>query len=1282
MKKSLLIPLSSALWALGLLLIALNTSYAEPTLSYKGMLTDNQQRPLSGPYDVTFRIYGSAQGSDLLWTESHASIPVDRGVFSVLLGQLSDLPQGEGLDGPMFLSIQVENGTELSPRVRISSALRAQWAAEAQFAAHADSVDGVDINPGSINVNGRPVISPDGEWIGSLESFGSLQGPAGPQGPRGAQGIPGDIGPRGPRGDQGERGDAGTPGAPGPRGRSISFYDDSDEDGWYDWVEIAVGSDPVSMLDMPLDVNQDFIADDLVGSRGLRGEMGATGPEGDRGPEGPSGPAGPAGPMGPAGEVDLILDTDRDTFPDWVEVAVGTDWDNSSDAPADYDQNGVADLLQGSAGAPGPRGPQGLVGPEGPRGTQGPRGASVSFYDDSDLDGWYDWIEIAAGTNVTDDQDYPVDTDNDGVADIFVGPTGPRGFRGDQGNPGPAGPAGPQGLAGREGPGGPAGPTGPRGDRGERGEQGERGAQGPSGPAGPAGDVDLLLDTDRDTFPDWIEVAVGSDLSNNASVPTDANQDGVADQLQGPAGAAGLRGPQGLGGPEGPRGIQGPRGASISFYDDTDLDGWYDWIEIAAGTSVSDAFDYPIDNNNDGVADFFVGPIGPRGIRGEQGVPGERGERGERGEQGIQGPIGPQGLPGEVDLEQDSDTDGVADWLEVAGGTDPNNAQSFPGDANNDGFPDALEGPQGERGPPGEGLPGPQGPRGKGLSFFDDSDADGWYDWIEIAVSSNPNDANDAPADIDVDNVADDLRGPVGPRGARGERGEQGPIGPVGPQGIQGLVGSQGERGPQGEQGPPGVLDLNQDADTDGFADWIEVTAGSNPNDGADVPRDIDNNGVADALQAPVQGLDDFGHINPSVMTSELVRTFSASDMPLIDPQDGNVLTSEIDIPVRGPIVRLRVTLNLSHGDLSELKITLRSPAGTEVVLRDGQPGQDLLTIFPDASLPVEGNMGDFYGENTTGTWSLIFEDDEIGNITVVNNWSMELTFRSDNQLDMLGQIDMHNNEIYNLAEPITDTHAATKGYVDRLADRVGFVDQYGRDGDPAEKACIAEREGLTRMYKGVFQWCNGRNWSKMNGATYRWTKWATYDQHDGWFLDNKSDLFAGINPSNWGDNDACAYQISDDFDLLRQFYTRSGPPIGTIKNANIYLDRHETYNSSTNSFHVSTVFRVHNNTDQDINWNVHWYGTGYGGWDERRSIAVNGQNYHCDDGDYRASANTNHILQIPANRTSTVIFVASGTHPNGSRAIALYFYENSLVLPEGLEFIDDFDVKGNGWDD
>jgi hypothetical protein len=28
-----------------------------------------------------------------------------------------------------------------------------------------------------------------------------------------------------------------------------------------------------------------------------------------------------------------------------------------------------------------------------------------------------------------------------------------------------------------------------------------------------------------------------------------------------------------------------------------------------------------------------------------------------------------------------------------------------------------------------------------------------------------------------------------------------------------------------------------------------------------------------------------------------------------------------------------------------------------------------------------------------------------------------------------------------------------------------------------------------------------------------------------------------------------------------------------------------------------------------------------------------------------------------------------------------MYFVDNTLVLPDGLEFVDDFDVKPNGWD-
>ncbi len=110
--------------------------------------------------------------------------------------------------------------------------------------------------------------------------------------------------------------------------------------------------------------------------------------------------------------------------------------------------------------------------------------------------------------------------------------------------------------------------------------------------------------------------------------------------------------------------------------------------------------------------------------------------------------------------------------------------------------------------------------------------------------------------------------------------------------------------------------------------------------------------------------------------------------------------------------------------------------------------------------------------------------------------------------------------------------------------------------------------------------------------------------------------------------------------------------------------------------------FRIHNSSNQPIDWTIHWYGTGYGGWNEYRSIALNGESITCDSGDHRASANTDHTITIPPNRTSTVIVVASATHPNGSRALALYFWNNSLALPEGLEFVDDFDIKGDGWED
>ena len=73
----------------------------------------------------------------------------------------------------------------------------------------------------------------------------------------------------------------------------------------------------------------------------------------------------------------------------------------------------------------------GLRGPIGPEGPQGPAGPSLDLVQDTDMDGVEDWIEIAVGTDATDETDIPVLGD-DGVADLLQ-------VKGDQGETGDTG---------------------------------------------------------------------------------------------------------------------------------------------------------------------------------------------------------------------------------------------------------------------------------------------------------------------------------------------------------------------------------------------------------------------------------------------------------------------------------------------------------------------------------------------------------------------------------------------------------------------------------------------------------------------------------------------------------------------------------------------------------------------------------------------------------------------------------------------------------------------------
>mgnify|MGYP001579040705 CR=1 FL=1 len=98
-------------------------------LNYQGRLTDQAGKPLEGAYAITFRLYDAEAAGNLLWEETHQGAVIQKGVFNVLLGSVTNL--NLAFDLAYFLEIKV--GTEvMSPRQRITSAGYAVRAEEAE----------------------------------------------------------------------------------------------------------------------------------------------------------------------------------------------------------------------------------------------------------------------------------------------------------------------------------------------------------------------------------------------------------------------------------------------------------------------------------------------------------------------------------------------------------------------------------------------------------------------------------------------------------------------------------------------------------------------------------------------------------------------------------------------------------------------------------------------------------------------------------------------------------------------------------------------------------------------------------------------------------------------------------------------------------------------------------------------------------------------------------------------------------------------------------------------
>ncbi len=177
-------------------------------IGYQGRLTDANGNPLTGTYSMQFCLYDTDVGGTPVdgWCEDQ-TVSVTDGVFSVLLGSVTPMPETVFDGTERYLGVKVESDAEMTPRRRVASvgyAYRAEESSTADYASSAGNADTVDDMHAS-------------ELAGIQGPVGAT-GPQGPQGEKGDKGDQGDQGPQGPSGATGPQGPAGATGPQGPPG--------------------------------------------------------------------------------------------------------------------------------------------------------------------------------------------------------------------------------------------------------------------------------------------------------------------------------------------------------------------------------------------------------------------------------------------------------------------------------------------------------------------------------------------------------------------------------------------------------------------------------------------------------------------------------------------------------------------------------------------------------------------------------------------------------------------------------------------------------------------------------------------------------------------------------------------------------------------------------------------------------------------------------------------------------------------------------------------------------
>jgi subtilisin-like proprotein convertase family protein/subtilisin family serine protease len=165
---------------------------------------------------------------------------------------------------------------------------------------------------------------------------------------------------------------------------------------------------------------------------------------------------------------------------------------------------------------------------------------------------------------------------------------------------------------------------------------------------------------------------------------------------------------------------------------------------------------------------------------------------------------------------------------------------------------------------------------------------------------------------------------------------------------------------------------------------------------------DFTDTGDADGTWSPWFG---HGRVDAEQAVGEALRRGAAAGAPLFrrtaTPNkpipDNNVqgIREVITCGTAGDITSVKVTLDITHTYIGDLRITLTAPSGSVVTLHDrqGGPARDIKRSFDVASTP---GLAALAGQSMSGDWVLEIKDVAARDSGTLNSWDLEVGGRAD----------------------------------------------------------------------------------------------------------------------------------------------------------------------------------------------------------------------------------------------------------------------------------------------